>query len=655
MRLIRRCVLILTVLFAFTGRAYAIDEFKNFAIATVESCPGGCDASATTLIVSAADATRLPNTTNFNLVWFNSRYAPDQDPDREIIRCSRSGITLTCTGTDRGRGQEGTSVVSHNTAGETYKIDATLTAKTLTEISTNTANGVFTGGITSGVASTTSKAQFYGTLGIVGGAAGNGFVGIGNVPNSGYALWVDAGTSNVTGGAGNEVIGAQFQVTNSPTSATSNNTGAFGIVTLGNWTGSANSGSDGLVYGAQFTGQLQGTPSVRTIYGAEAIVSDLATSGTATQATALWSHIQTGAGGLITTARTLYSQMSGSGVTTAYGLDIDFGSLSGATTAYGINIGNISQGVTNYAIKTGLGDVSFGGNVTTPQITATTYKGAGNIITISDTANPASILMLGKTGQSQNIFDAQINAVSVFTITNGGAVSKMGGDMSFGTNNALFSTQARVGNGSVNFYNSGSINWANNTLATDTKDIGLMRTTAGILEVNSSSYGVWRDLIVRTQFINGAGGGAGAAAITTKSVAALADATASTILNVVIPNAAHSANVLVRVVGSLGAGGAIGANEASASNSYIVTVTRTAGVNAVAAISSAFASAASNVAGAATVTATVDLGSVSGAVGASNTIPIRVTITKSGGSSASHTCQVFAEVLNANATGVTVS
>lgn len=162
-------------------------------------------------------------------------------------------------------------------------------------------------------------------------------------------------------------------------------------------------------------------------------------------------------------------------------------------------------------------------------------------------------------------------------------------------------------------------------------------------------------VVAPTFQINGVQGSVGSAQKIRKSVTAIADATLTTVLTITIPNAAHSAMVAITVVGSLGAGGAIGANEASATNSYNVVVNRTAGVNAVATVSSAFGAAASNVAGAATVTATVTAAAVSGAVGASNTIALQVTITKSGGSSTNHTCQVLAEIVNANATGVTIS
>ena len=149
-----------------------------------------------------------------------------------------------------------------------------------------------------------------------------------------------------------------------------------------------------------------------------------------------------------------------------------------------------------------------------------------------------------------------------------------------------------------------------------------------------------------------------AAASTTyakKAVTGIADATATAVFTVSVPNAAHSATIAVEHACSLGAGGAIGANEATGSVSYNVSVARTSGVNAVASISSAYGSSASSVAGAATITVTGDLGAVSGAVGATNTFTIRATVTKGSGASANHTCVSSARLLNANASGVTIS
>lgn len=140
-----------------------------------------------------------------------------------------------------------------------------------------------------------------------------------------------------------------------------------------------------------------------------------------------------------------------------------------------------------------------------------------------------------------------------------------------------------------------------------------------------------------------------------KSVTAFTDAVAKTVFTLTIPNAAHSASYLVRLTGRIGAGGAIGAEEAAATNCYIVTVVRTAGVAAAATISAAFGGAAANVAGATTVTCTAALGAVGGAVGATNTIPLDATITKAGGASDNHTCVATLSLLNANSSGITVA
>jgi hypothetical protein len=180
---------------------------------------------------------------------------------------------------------------------------------------------------------------------------------------------------------------------------------------------------------------------------------------------------------------------------------------------------------------------------------------------------------------------------------------------------------------------------------------------AGALQFVDSNCGIARAAI--NSLVFGVSVGAGAAISRTeinKTVTGIADATATTVFTVTIPNAAHSANIEVTLNGSLGAGGAIGADEAGASIKYNVMVNRTAGVNAVAVISAGYGSSGSaGVAGSNTCTVTGDLGAISGAVGASNTFTIRVTVTKGGGASANHTCTAHAVLVNKNATGVTIA
>lgn len=154
------------------------------------------------------------------------------------------------------------------------------------------------------------------------------------------------------------------------------------------------------------------------------------------------------------------------------------------------------------------------------------------------------------------------------------------------------------------------------------------------------------------------GGDPGAALTKTSvlgSAAAIADNVATTIATITVPNAAVTTTIRLTAQGALGAGGAIGAREAMASNSWNIVLARTAGVNVVAQISAAYGADAANVAGAATCTAVVSLGAVAGAVGATNTVPVQITIVKSGGASDNHTASWEAVVLNAAATGATIA
>jgi hypothetical protein len=195
-------------------------------------------------------------------------------------------------------------------------------------------------------------------------------------------------------------------------------------------------------------------------------------------------------------------------------------------------------------------------------------------------------------------------------------------------------------NASIIMSSIGKIGWGSTSTSYASPDATIMRAAANSLQF--------------------AGGGTAAGAATgrtelNKSVTGIADAAATSALTITIPNAAHSASLLVRVTGSLGAGGTIGANEATATNTYLIALTRTAGVNATAAISAASGAAATAVAGAATVTCTAAMSAVSGAVGATNTFTVNVTITRSAGTSTNHTCLVYAQLMNANATGITIA
>jgi hypothetical protein len=186
--------------------------------------------------------------------------------------------------------------------------------------------------------------------------------------------------------------------------------------------------------------------------------------------------------------------------------------------------------------------------------------------------------------------------------------------------------------------NGGSLNWTSSNDSTATVDNSIARVGANQLRYSQS---VGSLAVSRAEI--------------TKNVTAIANNVATDVLTVTIPNAAHSGSIHLRVTCSLGAGGAIGANEATATNSYVIPITRTAGVATVTAISAVFGASAVAVAGAATVTGVATVTAMTGLVSATQTFTVQVTVVRSGGSSDNHTCLVYAQLMNANATGITLS
>lgn len=153
----------------------------------------------------------------------------------------------------------------------------------------------------------------------------------------------------------------------------------------------------------------------------------------------------------------------------------------------------------------------------------------------------------------------------------------------------------------------------------------------------------------------GVAGGVLTTAQTIKRVTAIADATATSVLTITVPNVTAAASVRVTLNGALGAGGAVGAGEANGTVSYDFVIGRFAGNVATILIATAYGSAMTLSAGAATVTVTAAASTVTGGATASNSFTVNVTITKGSGSSANHTCVVWGTVLNSLAGGVTIA
>lgn len=169
----------------------------------------------------------------------------------------------------------------------------------------------------------------------------------------------------------------------------------------------------------------------------------------------------------------------------------------------------------------------------------------------------------------------------------------------------------------------------------------------------------WKASSVLAKFrinLGGVPGGASAQSQLTKAVTGFADTTAKDVFTVTVPNAKHAAVIEVDVLAALGAGGAIGAGEATRVSKYQVVLARTAGVAVAAAASAAIGGAAATVAGGDAITSVVvTVSSITGAVGAVNTFTIKVAVTRSGAGATNHTVVATARILNQNVAGVTIS
>lgn len=168
-----------------------------------------------------------------------------------------------------------------------------------------------------------------------------------------------------------------------------------------------------------------------------------------------------------------------------------------------------------------------------------------------------------------------------------------------------------------------------------------------------------RDMKLRGLIINGvpaSQGAAGADTVLTKTVTGIADASATAVLAVTVPNASGAATIPIVLSCSEGAGGAIGAFEQTFTAYGQVVVTRFAGAAAVATATTLADTGAAHVSGGdSTGSLAYAAGSISGGATATDTFNITVTVSHGTGSATNHSCVVQADVLNATAAGVTVS
>ena len=280
-----------------------------------------------------------------------------------------------------------------------------------------------------------------------------------------------------------------------------------------------------------------------------------------------------------------------------------------------------------------------------------TVSGTNSLVLKKNMAAPGAAVSLVEVGYLNGSLAAQ-SAGTAITASGLAYVSRE--DAGFDLYGALDWTSGSV----LVKANTASLGTAEDALAVTSLTAGSVTSSTsvtGATVVATTSATAPISLSTTSASVGAAAAGAAGATKLTKAVSAISNNSATTVLTITVPNAAHSATVRVTAIGVLGAGGAIGAGEANASNSYDITVVRTAGVAAVADISTAFGVNAAAVAGAATCTAALTVAAVVGAVGASNSFPVQITIVRSGGSSDNHTAVLVAEVLNQNATGVTIA
>jgi hypothetical protein len=124
---------------------------------------------------------------------------------------------------------------------------------------------------------------------------------------------------------------------------------------------------------------------------------------------------------------------------------------------------------------------------------------------------------------------------------------------------------------------------------------------------------------------------------------------------VTIPDAAHSACLLIEGVGWLGAGGAIEEHEGASHVSARLIITRTPGVAAVATLTTIHAASLATVAGGISATISVTVGAVAGGVDEVNTFALNLVVTRGSGTSANHAAVGWVELVAEETSGITVA
>lgn len=113
-----------------------LDNTANF----VQVQPSiGYNAGATSIVLVTGQGATLP-AAPFQMIWYDATDYPNptNDPNVEIVRVTGvTGDTITIS-----RAQEGTSATAKNISGKTYNMVLGITAKMISDIAAQTANGI---------------------------------------------------------------------------------------------------------------------------------------------------------------------------------------------------------------------------------------------------------------------------------------------------------------------------------------------------------------------------------------------------------------------------------------------------------------------------------------------------------------------------------
>jgi|CXWL01.1.fsa_nt_gi hypothetical protein len=178
------------------------------------------------------------------------------------------------------------------------------------------------------------------------------------------------------------------------------------------------------------------------------------------------------------------------------------------------------------------------------------------------------------------------------------------------------------------------------------------RSQAGARTYTIGDAGASADFVLaRGATVSGVGAAKGLDVLLVEKTA-IADNTATSVITVTVPNANHAAAIRLTLLATMSTG--TDAFESSRVATGTIVLSRTTGANVVAAASTIAQAQIATVSGGGTITLAYGVSSVTGAVGATNTFDVQVTIVVTG-TITDHRAIVLAELINSQATGVTMA